>query len=650
MSRINVPVTGLSGVNRAAEPAPQPQGSFVISPQPSTQVNLNSSLQQLLNLVGAAGQAGNALGSYYGQKRSDNNAKIAQLKGIGQDSAMTDVARVNELAQNPLNPELQGYVIPENVPDKDMARWVWDQTQKLTGEQGQTPTNIGFYDKYAPAMLTANIKIRTDGRNAQYELQSNRLISGLATTNGPIATRQETVTQLGRDMSPQYYAENILIPAALVASANDNESRAIELLYNASPDANPEKYSIALKRIEGISADSQVNKLKNSIQDLTNNHERSDLNIQELNISDKSLSNQIAFTVGNLQDRGGTLWQSKQKETMDLADTIITNSHMPVSTRIKFVDDLINAKYTFPTGELDARGYLVTKTRQVFAIGDPTRRKLEQRLSILIDLQDQLPKRRAAESKALEDETHDFIASRRGAILKLGDPKEYNDILAEGYAKYGPTFGTTYRQYVGAQSNNLESATSAILMAQMYATLDPEEHKKIMFNALELVVNGDLPEQKFTQLKDLQIKLAKDKPIITSYPGFKIFRDAVETSYENYEKSQIVGSQSAKPFVNVNGQLVVVPGINSPRFKAQMLEDYDKKIANRLATYKPSDNNLTFQETLLEELKDFFNEEAIKHYYDEGYWAGSLPKQIDRQTQDVRSKLNETRFQSHSGK
>ena len=648
MSRINVPVTGLSGVNRAAEPAPQPQGSFVISPQPSTQVNLNSSLQQLLNLVGAAGQAGNALASYYGQKRSDNNAKIAQLKGIGQDSAMTDVARVGQLASNPLDPDLQGYVIPENVPDKDMAKWVWDQTQKLTGEQGQTPTNIGFYDKYAPAMLTANIKIRTDGRNAQYELQSNRLVSGLA-RGGTIATREETVKQLGRDMSQQSYAENILIPAALVAARSDNKQRAIELLYNASPDANPEKYSIALKQIETISAESHVNQIKNSIQDLTNNQERSELNIAQVSDSNVILGNTIVSSIGNLQDQRGMHWQTQQKSTLALIDTVVTNSHMPTSSRTQFVDGIINATYNYPTGEVDAKGNLVVKKRPLFAFGDSFRTELEARRAVLIQREDELPKRRAAEDKAQESAMEEFVVVSSANIKDRTNPAEFENILIEGRKKFGSKFDSVNSRVFGAESNNIQSPTVAVFINKINATIDPEMHKQYLSNLVVLASQGAVPHNAVTQAINDIDRIAKNKTIITSYPPIKGYRDALETSFDNYEKSQIVGSQSTKPIVNMMGQFVVVPGINSPRYKAQMLEDFDKFIANRLSVYKPSENNLAFQETLLRDAKEFFNEEAIKFYYNDGFYAGSVTKQVDKQTQDVRSKLNETRFKSHSG-
>ena len=649
MSRINVPVTGLSGVNRAAEPAPQPQGSFVISPQPSTQVNLNSSLQQLLNLVGAAGQAGNALASYYGQKRSDNNAKIAQLKGIGQDSAMTDVARVGQLASNPLDPDLQGYVIPENVPDKDMAKWVWDQTQKLTGEQGQTPTNIGFYDKYAPAMLTANIKIRTDGRNAQYELQANRLVSGLA-TGGTIATREETVKQLGRDMSQQSYAENILIPAALVAARSDNKQRAIELLYNASPDANPEKYSIALKQIETISAESHVNQIKNSIQDLTNNQERSDLNIAQVSDSNKIFANKIASDIGNLQDMKGTHWQRQQKSTLALVDTVVTNSHMPASSRIQFVDGIINSTYNYPTGEVDAKGNLVVKKRPLFAFGDSFRTELEARRAVLIQREEELPKRLAAEGKVQDDAITKFIVYNRGRVKNLADPAEYNQIRADGFAQFGSAFDSKYRQIVGAQGYNLESATAAVFMAKMNSTIDPEKHKQLLSSALELAATGDLPANIYSQLSDKADAIAKNKTIITSYAPIKGLRDAVEASFDAFEKQDIVSATSGRQAtINVNGVVVFLADYESPLRKAAMLEDYDQFVANRLSAYKPSENNTAFQEQLLKDLKERYTAEAAKAFYKDGFWAGSVTMQIEKQTQDVRSKLNETRFKSHSG-
>ena len=629
MSRINVPVGGLAGVNRAAELPPAPQ-SIVLTPvAPVTGVNLNNSLQQVMGLLQAGAQLGNQIKSYYNEKAQEanhlavsNRARQAQLIGVGDDAALQDSERVKNLSKNPLDPSVQEYKIPNSVPDDGLSDYVWKYSVAKTGKPTTDPITQGYYNKMAPGMIGQNAALRIIERNTLIEDKTNTLVNGLSVSSGA-PTLKEAAAAIGKPITDSEYSV-LLLQSAREAEARGNHPRAIELLALGSNHGSPDAIRVATNDIKESYSKRNTAEITNQIQYLGDSYAKPGFNTLEFRKEVSARASTISFGIANIQDAG--TWTKDGAAVMQTIDTVVMDSSISPSTRIDFLHAVMEGQYSYPSTAIDAQNQPIVKRRRVFDVNSVEYTTLALRMDRLIQVEEESTKRASAATRNFSESMDASIVTSLGSMKDKSDPKAYEEILKQGTLKFGPNFQERLRTVAGEAKNNLSGGVFVVALDKVSKTVDPAKLNGLMSDNLFLSTSGYLEPQHYTQILAQRDKQLKGGEFINGTTMFDDLRASLASSFDAHAaQKQLELTPGQPPVINLQtGAMVFIKNPISALRKQQMLQDYDESLALTVSKYDLSGDPQNTRKFILEQMKQRYGITAVMSYYDTGAWAGTV--------------------------
>lgn len=629
MSRINVPVGGLAGVNRSAELPPAPQ-SIVLTPvAPVTGVNLNNSLQQVMGLLQAGAQLGNQIKSYYNEKAQEanhlavsNRARQAQLTGVGDDAALQDSERVKNLSKNPLDPSVQEYKIPTSVPDDGLDNYVWQYAAAKTGKPKDDPVTIGFYNKMAPAMIGQNLSLRITERNTLIEEKTNTLVNGLAVSSGA-PTIQEFSAAIGKPITDLQQSD-LYLQSARVAESRGFHPRAVELLALGSVNGSPDAIRVATNDIKESYSKRNKDEITKQIQYLGDSYAKPGFNTLEFRNEISARARTISFGIANIQD--ADKWSKDGAAVMQTIDTVVMDSSISPSTRIDFLHAIMDGQYSYPSTSIDAQNQPIVKRRRVFEPNTVEYTALALRMDRLIQVEEESMKRASASARNISESMDASILTDLSSIQDKSDPKAYQKILEDGTAKFGSQYGERLRAVAGEAKNNLSGGVFVVALDKVTKTVDPAKLNGLMSDNLYLSTSGYLEPQHYTQILAQRDKQLKGGEFIHGTTMFDDLRASLASSFDAYgAKKQLELTPGQPPAINLQtGAMMFLRDPQAALKKQQMLQDFDESLALTVSKYDLSGDPQNTRKFILEQMKQRYGITAVMSYYDTGAWAGTV--------------------------
>ena len=529
----NAPRTLLTG----NEAPPQPQSQYYMAPTPVVTVVPNQ-LEQVLfmlrsldNLGYSMTRFGNMSNAMKAQELADANEASKKnrimLEGLGSQRSLEDLAKVDGWKGDWYGEQYRGLVAPEGMPVSEMPRYYSELTTKMSGVDPKTAGSEhilkGYQEKLVPALVDAQISLRTEQIAANRAQKQAYFVSGVIANPRTVPTFEEAQQIFGKGLTSLGYGD-MLVKGAGAAINNGNNEAATMLLAKSDMWADPLDQAKALEALRVASIDKQKQVSAGVIASILGNSSLSTVDAQAAGIK---LSQTIGFQNHAL---GG--WSADDTDNaIRSIENIALDATVGVSERLAFLTTFASSTgYVFPDytkaeegkqpdrrGDMSDMSYHLSMGHQPdtsdwvmgYTSALPASHPVMRRVNEYIGkLQDYAENQHKADAQMNEDGTDSMLAGLADHITSTKNaltPEQISSWFNEQETKNGMKIPLSVRQAAFTEKSQVTMRQQASILIDVGTSSTPEALAASVDNAKANFKSGYItPEQYATITKHAQ--------------------------------------------------------------------------------------------------------------------------------------------------